>query len=127
MDWYLHKQVLARMWPFVLIVSFLWTAAAYLYLDPLAALGFTAASKASWGRAPNEALINMLVISMGPVLTLPAVGNYVRAFRQFRKQGRGGKNFERENIQYGLIVGTGLLGGMCGLLLVLGYLSYMKS
>lgn len=65
MDWYLHKQVLARMWPFVLIVSFLWITAAYLYLDPLAALGFTAGPKASWGKAPDEAVIYCLSSSWG--------------------------------------------------------------
>ena len=72
MDWYLHKQAIGRLGPLLMVASLFWLLAAYFYFDPLAALGITRASKASWGALPNAALLRAAVTtsisSSGPAL-----------------------------------------------------------
>lgn len=54
MDWYLHRQVIRRLGPALVVVSLCWLLVAYFYFDPLVALGIVPVSKASWGEYPNE-------------------------------------------------------------------------
>lgn len=84
MDWYLHRQVIGRLGPLLLIVPLPWILAAYFYIDPLVALGIIPISKASWGEFPYASYLRVAHV-LGIAIIGGALGPYLAVYWRARR------------------------------------------
>lgn len=110
MNWSLHRQVVGRLGPLLVLAFVSWLVAAYFYFDPFVALGVLSVSKASWGVSPHEGYLRA-ALTTGLSMTLPIVGPYIILYMRLH---RGERVRPAPWWNYALIIGGAVVGLIFG-------------